>query len=169
MKSFRTLAFMILLSALSICFSSCGEDDGVMERPDYTSINYKLAISQDLLSFYDVTASYTNVNGEEKTENVTSESWQYKERRDGSHKLTFTLKVQARKKEVMPRLNEEKSNYQFDCIYSAEYYTKETSAKREAKESMKTTVEKEHVIAYVELHPVLTLADYKKTVGEKDE
>ena len=169
MKSFRTLAFMVLLSALSICFSSCGEDDGVMERPDYTSINYKLAISQDLLSFYDVTASYTNVNGEEKTENVTSESWQYKERRDGSHKLTFTLKVQARKKEVMPRLNEEKSNYQFDCTYSAEYYTKETSAKREAKESMKTTVEKEHVIAYVELHPVLTLADYKKTVGEKDE
>ena len=169
MKRICAITVIVICSTLLLCLNSCGEDDGVMERPDYTSIIYKLALSSDMLAFYDVTATYTNVNGEEKTEAITIETWQFKERRDGSHKLTFSLKVQARKKAVLPQLNEKKETYQFDCTYSAEYYTKETSAKREAKESMKNSVQKEHVIDYVESHPTLLLADYKKTVGEREE
>lgn len=155
--------------ALFLCLSSCGEDDGVMERPDYTSIIYKLTLSSEMLSFYDVTATYITVNGEEKTETITDGSWQFKDKKDGSHKITFKLKVIASKKDNLPQLNPKIENYHFDCTYSAEYYTKETSAKREAKESMKNTVKRESVISYVESHPTLTLADYKKTVGEKEE
>ena len=70
-----TLISLLILDMSGIILVSCGDDDdGVMERPDYTSINYKLALSADLLRFYNIKATYVTVSGEEKTEDVEAES-----------------------------------------------------------------------------------------------
>lgn len=156
-------SFMILVMT-SLLFANCGDDDdGVIERPDYTSINYKLAISSDLLRFYNITATYVNVSGEEKTENVDTESWNRKDKLDGKYNTSFRLDVIAIARQPLPKLSNEIDAYDFKCEFSAEYYTKATSAKREARITFDKTVKKENLAVFLQENDTISLVNYKKS------
>ena len=160
-NAFFTLLFVIAVTmALSSCHGDSG--DGVMERPDYTSIDYKLALSSELLKFYDVQVTYTTVSGEEKSEVVNIESWRFTEKAEGFHNTDFKMKVVATVKSQEPRLDEKVEEYALTCEYSAEYYTKPTSAKHMAQETLNKKVKKSGVTAYLSEHPVITLVNYQK-------
>lgn len=155
--------FMALVMT-SLLFANCGDDDdGVMERPDYTSINYKLALSSDLLRFYDITATYVNVSGEEKTESVETETWNRKDKLDGNYNTPFRLDVKAIAKQPLPKLSNDIDAYNFKCEFSAEYYTKATSAKREARITFDKTVKKENLAVFLQENDTISLVNYKRS------
>ena len=162
----RRNAFITLLFALAVTMtlSSCHGDsgDGVMERPDYTSIDYKLALSPEMLKFYDIQATYTSISEEEKTVEITNETWRVTEKVEGYRNIDFKLKVIATVKTQEPRLDEKVDEYALTCEYSAEYYTKPTSDKRMAQETLNKKLKKTAVAAYLTEHPVITLVNYQK-------
>lgn len=159
-------AFIALLLALAItmALSGCHGDsgDGVMERPDYTSIDYKLALSSELLNFYDVQATYTTISEEEKTVKISTETWRVTEKVEGYRNTDFKLTVIATVKTQNPRMDEKVDEYALTCEYSAEYYTKPTSAKRMAQVTLSQKLKKAGVAAYLSEHPVITLVNYQK-------
>lgn len=159
-------ALITLLFALAVImtFSSCHGDsgDGVMERPDYTSIDYKLSLSYEVLKFYDVTATYTSIDGEENTITINSQTWRYTEKVEGYRNTDFKLKVIATAKSQELRLDEKVDEYALTCEYSAEYYTKPTSAKRMAQETLNKKLPKASVAAYLAEHPTIVLVNYDK-------
>lgn len=160
-NTFFTLIFTL---AVTLALSSCHGDsgDGVMERPDYTSIDYKLALSPELLKFYDVQATYTTISEQDKTVEITNETWRVTEKAEGYRNIDFKLKVIATAKTQEPRLDEKVDEYALTCEYSAEYYTKPTSAKRMAQVTLDKKVKKTGVTAYLSEHPVITLVNYQK-------
>ncbi len=159
-----TLISLLILAMSGLFLASCGDDDdGVMERPDYTSINYKLALSADLLRFYNIKATYVTVSGEEKTEVVESESWNKKDKVDGTHHTTFRMNVTATAKRPLPKISSDIEAYKFVCEYSAESYTKATSANREARVTFEKTVKKDNLEVFLEENDTISLVNYKKS------
>ena len=160
-NTFITLLFALVITmSLSCCHGDSG--DGVMERPDYTSIDYKLTLSSELLKFYDIQATYTTISEEDKTVEINNETWRVTEKVEGYRNIDFKLKVIATAKTQEPRLDEKVDEYALTCEYSAEYYTKPTSAKRMAQETLNKKVKKSGVTAYLSEHPVITLVNYQK-------
>ncbi len=158
---FKT-AYLLLIAITSMILVSCGDDDdGVMERPDYTSINYKLAVSSDLLGFYNIKATYITVSGEEVTEIINTETWNKKDKLDGQHNTPFKFNVIATAKENLPNISGIDA-YHFTCEFSAEYYTKATSAKREARVTLDKTVNKEVIEKYIQENDTISLVNYKR-------
>ena len=90
-----TVLCCTLLILLACCHGDSG--DGVMDRPNYTSINYKLTASQALLHFYDVSITYVDVSGREKTEMMTNEEWHFFEKTDGEHDIDFKMTFTERR------------------------------------------------------------------------
>lgn len=155
-----TILCCTLLILLACCHGDSG--DGVMDRPNYTSINYKLTASQALLHFYDVSITYVDVSGREKTEMMTNEEWHFFEKTDGEHDIDFKMTVTATAKGVQPSQKDGQDAYNLYCDYSVEYYTKPTSAKRTARKALETTVKKESMEAYLQEHSTLALVNYDK-------
>ena len=161
MKRLLTTA---LCCSLLILLAGCHGDsgDGVMDRPNYTSINYKVTVSQALLHFYNVSITYIDVSGREKTETMTNEAWHFFEKTDGEQNIDFKMAVTATAKGVQPSLKDGMDAYNLYCEYSVEYYTKPTSAKRTARKALETTVKKESMETYLQEHSTLALVNYDK-------
>lgn len=159
----RTVIIAIYLT-ICLAFAGCHGDsgDGVMERPDYTSIDYKLTVSSEILKFYDVAVTYVNIAGEKKTDTLTIENWRFTEKNDGYYNTNFILKAVATAKATFPRLAESIDEYILTCEYSAEYYTKPSSAVRRAQKTVDTTVKKANIATYVQEHPTLSLANFER-------
>ena len=115
-----------------------------------------------MLKFYDIQATYTSISEEEKTVEITNETWRVTEKVEGYRNIDFKLKVIATVKTQEPRLDEKVDEYALTCEYSAEYYTKPTSAKRMAQETLNKKLKKTAVAAYLTEHPVITLVNYQK-------
>ncbi|MBO4821076.1 MAG: hypothetical protein J5548_06385 [Prevotella sp.] len=162
----RRNAFITLLFALAVTMTLFGchgdSGDGVMERPDYTSIDFKLALSPELLKFYNVQATYTSISEEDKTVEITNETWRVTEKVEGYRNIDFKLKVLATVKSQEPRLDEKVDEYALTCEYSAEYYTKPTSAKRMAQVTLDKKLKKTGVTTFLAENPVITLVNYQK-------
>ena len=161
MKKLLTTALCCtLLILLAGCHGDSG--DGVMDRPNYTSVNYKLTASQALLHFYNISITYVDVSGREKTETMTNETWNFFEKTDGEHDIDFKMTVTATAKGVQPSQKDGQDAYNLYCDYSVEYYTKPTSAKRTARKALETTVKKESMEAYLQEHATMALVNYDK-------
>lgn len=165
----QSVTLLLLLMIMTVVPSSCGDDDdGVMERPDYTSIIYKIALSEDLMNFYNVTAVYTLLDGTEITEDIQNTSWEKKDKVDGERRSQVKLTVTAKKRPAIPTYDM-KRNYLLECDYSAEYYTKTTSAKREARKGLNQTVKGENIKTFLEANETILLIDYHRTIGQTEE
>ena len=76
-KNLMTLAAVLCCAAL---FTSCGKDNPTQpEAPDTTPaaavLTYKLTVSDDLFSAFNLTAEYYDAAGAVKTEAMTSKEW----------------------------------------------------------------------------------------------
>lgn len=75
----KKLFSILMLTAMVFCVSSCGsdEDDPTPEKAAYASVaaNYYLEFSDQMLAFCEITAKYTNENGETITEAITANTW----------------------------------------------------------------------------------------------
>ena len=165
MNRMKRLLTTALCCTLLIFLAGCHGDsgDGVMERPDYTSVNYKLTVSQALLHFYHVNITYVDVSGRERTEEMSTMEWNFFEKTDGEHDIDFKMNVTATARGVAPAQNDGQDSYTLACEYSVEYYTKPTSAKRTARQALNTTVKKESMEAYMQEHSTIALVNYDKT------
>lgn len=154
MKKIYTLLFVwVVVGALL----SCGDDDdGVMERPDNTTINYEMAINDWLLLYYNVEVTYQDVHGVEHTERVDQQNWHFKEKESGELK-NFYFKGVATARGTFPILHDTIKSITYSCDYRADYYTKKTSAKSIHKTSLYTTVKKENIETFIGSHPTIQL------------
>lgn len=166
MKIKQYLFATLLLSAILGCRPDSG--DGVMDRPDYTMVNYQLTISDEFLMFYDVKVNYQNVEGMPQSETVTNVKWQFKEKADGHH-ANFSLSATATAKSEDKRghLNNDSIPVRFTCDYSAEYYSKATSAKRIHNEWASPSIKKENIDTYLSEHPTIKLCELDMTSFSK--
>lgn len=153
----RKLLTLFVLFLTFAALSSCGSDDGVMERPDYTSIRYDVEVSDAFLALYDVRVSYKKINGDVEQAQVNNLAWEYKERTDGQHPIDFTLSVVATARENIPQFTD---NVYLLADVSMEYYTKKTSAKRTHQKPVETTISANSVASYLHEHPTITLANF---------
>jgi hypothetical protein len=153
-----TLALFLTL----LCLTACQEDDGVMERPDYTSVKYKLVLSSDLLRYYDVTAVYNTLDGHTDSTRVDQEYWEYKEKKDGEHRNGFLFRAYATLKDPVPALLRNVDEYELKAEYGHETYTKKTSATNTgANEVLNIKVKKESIETYVTSHSVISICHFK--------
>ncbi len=149
---------LFLTAIVMLCtILACGDDDdGVMERPDNTSVNYQLTLSDWLLIYYDVEVTYQDVHGVEHTERVDNLNWQFKDKDQGELK-NFYLKAVATSRGQFPTLSDSLKTMVFSCDYRAEYYSKKTSAKSIHQTPYRTTVKKENIETFVNSNPTIKL------------
>ena len=150
--------FFALFMALGLILTSCDDDDGVMERPDYTSIKYDLEVSSDFLSLYDIEVEYKKIDGTIVKEQVKDIVWGYKEKVDGEHPIDFKVNVVATAREIS-KSSASKAHLMADV--SMEYYTKKTSAKRMHQKTIDREITND--IDYVKEHPVIVIANFSTT------
>ena len=151
-KAFILFVFFI---SLGLLLTSCNDDDGVMERPDYTSIKYDIEVSSDFLALYNIEVEYKKINGDMVKEQVKDIVWGYKEKVDGERPIDFQMNVVATAREL-PEGNIGKAHLLADV--SMEYYTKKSSAKRMHQKTIdrEITNDKE----YVKEHPTIVIANF---------
>ena len=151
-KAFILFVFFI---SLGLLLTSCNDDDGVMERPDYTSIKNDIEVSSDFLALYNIEVEYKKINGDMVKEQVKDIVWGYKEKVDGERPIDFQMNVVATAREL-PEGNIGKAHLLADV--SMEYYTKKTSAKRMHQKTIdrEITNDKE----YVKEHPTIVIANF---------
>lgn len=146
-----TLLALLLLPIIEACRPNSG--DGVMERPNYTMVNYQLEFTDHFLSFYDVTVTYQTVDGKQLTETLTTQTWQYKEKSEEQYSnLYFSVFATAKPKDKRGKLNDKVETVELSCDYSVEYYSKATSAKRIHQKGAYATVKKESIDDYLADH-----------------
>ena len=119
MKTIKTFAFAVLALAMSFATTSCNKDDAGTASVSTTKIEtssqtpqketakanptlaFSYYISQDVMDLYDLSLTYTDANGEQKTEEVKAENGKKYNVTDGSNKtalyvfdksITFTKK-----------------------------------------------------------------------------
>lgn len=156
----------ILLPVVHGCRPDSG--DGVMERPDYTMVNYQLTMNEEFLTFYDITVKYQTVDGQPRSETVSMSKWQYKEKSE-EHYTEFYLSAiaTAKPKDKQGHLKNDTIPVMFSCEYSAEYYSKATSAKRIHNEWATPQIKKENIDAYLAEHPTIKLCELDMTSFSK--
>ena len=156
----QAIKFFAFFVAFGLMTVSCGDDDGVMERPDYTSIKYDLEVTSDFLALYNIEVEYKKINGDVVKEQVRDIVWGYKEKVDGERPIDFQLNIVATAREL-PEGSINKAHLMADV--SMEYYTKKTSAKRMHQKTIdrEITNDKE----YVKEHPTIVIANFSTTGG----
>ena len=149
---------LLLLPLIGGCRPNSG--DGVMERPNYTMVNYELEFTEHFLQFYDVTVTYMTVDGKKLTEVVTLLNWNYKEKSEEQYSNFYlSAYAKAKPKEQRPTLGKEVTELDFSCDYSAEYYSKATSAKRIHNKGAYAVVKKESVDTYLADHSEVKICE----------
>ena len=151
----KAFIFFVFFISLGLLLTSCNDDDGVMERPDYTSIKYDIEVSSDFLALYNIEVEYKKINGDMVKEQVKDIVWGYKEKVDGERPIDFQMNVVATAREL-PEGNIGKAHLLADV--SMEYYTKKTSAKRMHQKTIdrEITNDKE----YVKEHPTIVIVNF---------
>ena len=74
-KTFKFMMMALTTIMMSVGFAACSsDDDGYNGGSDngYYALSIDLSYSEDLLSLMDITVTYTDANGQDKTEAVTS-------------------------------------------------------------------------------------------------
>lgn len=153
MRKIYTILYVCVVVAALL---SCGDDDGVMERPDNTTINYEMAINDWLLLYYNVEVTYQDIHGVEHTERVDQQNWHYKEKESGELK-NFYFKGVATARGNFPVLPDTIKSITYTCDFRGDYYTKKTSAKSVHKTPLNTTIKKENIETYIGSHPTIQL------------
>lgn len=92
---------------LTLSIWSCGGDDdndgGESNRK--VVIDYSAEFGNDFLSFYDVTVTYLDKNGVEKTEAVTSSPWKYQQTMSRAEApANYECTMTAKQKAVLPEI-----------------------------------------------------------------
>lgn len=160
MKKYLVFTFMalLLLPLVEACRPNSG--DGVMERPNYTMVNYQLTFTEHFLQFYDVAVTYQTVDGKNLTETVTLQNWQYKEKSEEPYSNFFLSAIAtAKPKDKRGVLGKNVEEVELSCDYSAEYYSKVTSAKRIHNKGAYATVKKENIDAYLADHTTIKICE----------
>ena len=154
------LSIFALFMAFGLLLTSCDDDDGVMERPDYTSIKYDLEVSSDFLSLYNIDVEYKKINGDQAKEQVKDIVWGYKEKVDGERPIDFQLNIVANAREIT-KSSSGKAHLIADV--SMEYYTKKTSAKRLHQKTIDREITND--IEYIKEHPTIVIASFTTSGG----
>lgn len=158
----QTFKFFALFLALGLLTVACGDDDdGVMERPDYTSIRYDVEVSDEFLAMYEVMIEYKTLSGELVETRSDNLAWQYKEKQDGTRPIDFSIRVWAKARDRVPNLvGDKKDQIYLMADVSMEYYTKKTSAKRKHQKPIDKKIDKAEVGKYMEAHPTIDLVSF---------
>ena len=156
----QTFILFAIFMAIGLLLTSCGDDDdGVMERPDYTSIRYDVEVSDEFLAMYEVKVEYKTFSGELVEARLDNLAWQYKEKQDGECPIDFSIRVWAKARDRVPNLTgDKKGQIQLMADVSMEYYTKKTSAKRTHQKPLDKKIDKAETGKYMEAHPTIDIA-----------
>ncbi len=149
---------------------ACGDDDGVMDRPDYTKVSYKLELGTGWLQLYDVTVEYYTADGQPKSFTMKEDKWEFEDKVDGQYKKFF-YRVTAKAKhttldptdpEIAALLAKDKD---LTYTYEYHYYEKETSAHVIKPEMQGKVVGAGDIASYVEAHPTVKLLEHSVQVN----
>ena len=157
----QTIKFFVFFMTFGLLTVSCGDDDdGVMERPNYTSIKYDLEVSSDFLALYNIEVEYKKINGDVVKEQIKDIVWGYKEKIDGERPIDFQMNVVATARELSEG-SIGKAHLLADV--SMEYYTKKTSAKRMHQKTIDREITND--IEYIKEHPTIVIASFTTSDG----
>jgi hypothetical protein len=81
MKTFRFLKAAAMILGVALCFtlSACGDDDDDDPKPEentYAKLLYDIQLSDDYYTYFDINVSYTDIEGNTQSQNITS-NWKY--------------------------------------------------------------------------------------------
>ncbi|MBO5611310.1 MAG: hypothetical protein J5918_01790 [Prevotella sp.] len=150
----------VMLTATAIMFSSCGEDDGVMPLPQTSNVSFKVDnLSEDLLTFYDVTVTYKDLNGVSHTDKIDGHSWEYKEGDGPSDApISCTAVAELKSEYKVP----EKNNFEISYHYSVHYYKPSTTAKSENPEITTLTFKIEDMQDFFSKHNKIVIMNVNR-------
>ena len=152
----RAYSLLTVFFGLVFILFACGDDDGVMERPDNTTVSYQLTLNDWLLLYYDVEVTYQDVHGVAHTERIGQENWQFKDKDEGELKNLY-LKAVATSRGTFPTLTDSIKTIYFSCDYRVDYYSKKTSAKSIHRAPYYVTVKKENIETFINSNPTIKL------------
>lgn len=109
-----------ILAAMAVClFSSCGNDnETINEDKNYIQIQYSFSASKDFLNYYHIISSYFDITGQQHTDTITNEGWEYVAGPSNLDEAPnkFMCKISAVRKEGYPQLTE----YAYTLSYEQE-------------------------------------------------
>lgn len=76
MKKIKYLFMVVIATLCSAMFTACGGDDNDEAKGSNASFYYSFSLSEDVLSIADVKINYIGTDGEEKSETISSTSWE---------------------------------------------------------------------------------------------
>lgn len=128
-KTLIYLQTLVLLAfAMTATLTSCGDDDGVEPLPQQSNFNYIIDdISAEMAAFYNIEATYMNIDGVMHTEKIDGLSWG-KQGKKMSTDARFYCLVTAKLKETRPAM--ELETYEFEYKYRCECYRPDIKTKR---------------------------------------
>jgi len=156
------IAALVIMGCMAV---SCGEDDGVMDRPDYTMVRYQITLGTGWLQLYDVTIDYLTADGQAKSLTLKGENWDFEDKVDGRY-TKFLYRVTAKAKRTTFDLNDPEQaallEKDKDLTYAYEYYyyEKETSAHTFKKKDQGKMVRATDVAEYVAANPEIILLEH---------
>lgn len=109
-KAFRIVAIMLGM-VMSMGFVSCGDDDDEPSNPTTTendvTVSYNVTLSQAYYDYFNITVTYTDINGNEKTETITGD-WKYPAQtiKESKAAKAYSLSVVAKPKSSNPEIVE---------------------------------------------------------------
>ena len=121
----------------AITFCACSSDNDFEYNKTY--VKYKLTLGSNFQSFYDITVTYLDMEGNKITENLSnididSKSlravWSYKDEKEGDHDIIFGFRAVAKVKNI-PTSFDKSATRTYDLSHGASvsWYTKTTGAK----------------------------------------
>lgn len=164
MKSIKLMTLLMATAFVTVTFTACGDDDIKIERPDFTKVKYTCSLGEDFLKFYDVTASYTDVDGNSKTETITSRNWQYEGKKDGVQPNMHCLIVGTLKSDWGDL---SATSYNLSFTYTGYKYDKNTSA-LEVNSGENIVIAKDNLENYLQERPTITILDFPAILDSPD-
>lgn len=117
MKNLFLLASVLMMISVAFVATSCGDDDGVMPLPQKSNARYEVSsITADMTAFYDISASYFDLNGQLHNESVDGMQW-VKSLSDGPVDAKFFCQVTARLKAERPTYTNDNYTFGYESKY----------------------------------------------------
>lgn len=154
--------WLCLAALVAVVATACSDDDGdIYQGVNNSYVKYELTLNQQLINYYDVTATYTDLDGTDyvvKVETATPDAVKFEKKNTDAGKLSPRVTVTAKRKDGDVTLEDSKA-YTWTCTCKISYYSPTNTAKNASVDNTRTFTGSE-LTSYIAANPRLTLISY---------
>ena len=157
----------MLCCICALSFTSCSDDDGIVDYDQAPYLKYKLNVGGDFMMFYDVTITYKSVDGKETfTEKLNTQDWVQRMDNNTGGDPTFYYIVTAKAKDSYT-ISDAYPTYDLTYSYGVTWYAKSTGAK-EYNQGGGSKVTRANMKEYINSHQTIEICNITKKPGTSE-